>query len=405
MQPQMRTRAGQVVKLVTITALVLVSPSVAAAQTDTPVPRVTGLVWGGEAAATISARDDSGFFNYTDYEHDTLRQLRLRLMGELRLPGRVALLGEVRGQNRQVDAPVLFIRWQPWETRSLHLQAGRIPSVIGAFARRAYGADNLLAGVPLVYQYLTSLRPDALPASPDDVLRMRARGWRPSYPIGSTALAPGLPLVAFSRGDTGVQGQWTTAQWSLAGALTLGTAADPRIRNNNDGVSVSGRVAMVRPSGVTVGISVARGAWVGDAVASILQASDRRADAAQTLVGVDAEMARGHWIVRGEWWRSQFDVPTLSQSLVASASFLETRYRVRPRWQVAGRVDQLTFSTIRGAAGVATPWDAPVWRLEGVVGYRASRHLELRAGWQHNWRSAGRVRERSFPTLQALYWF
>jgi len=36
--------------------------------------------------------------------------------------------------------------------------------VIGAFARQAYGRDNLVIGTPLAYQYLTSLRPDALPA-------------------------------------------------------------------------------------------------------------------------------------------------------------------------------------------------------------------------------------------------
>ena len=82
----------------------------------------------------------------------------------------------------------------------------------GAFRRRSarshggeYGAGNPLIGYPLAYQYLTAVRPDALPASTDDVLRMRARGWRPSYPIGSLEVAPGLPLMTAFRWDTGVQ--------------------------------------------------------------------------------------------------------------------------------------------------------------------------------------------------------
>ena len=42
---------------------------------------------------------------------------------------------------------------------------------------------------------MTSIRTDAVAAGPAGLLSMRARGWRPSYPIGSQAVSPGLPLV------------------------------------------------------------------------------------------------------------------------------------------------------------------------------------------------------------------
>lgn len=389
--------------VVSVVAAALV-PATAFGQTDAPAPRLTGLVWGGEVSAAISRKDSAAFFNYTDYEHDTLRHVRLRLMAEAKLPGRVDLLAEVRSDNRTVDAPALFARWQPFGRVPFYVQAGRLPLVMGAFSRRAYGTENLMVGVPLVYQYLTSLRPDALPVTADDLLQMRARGWRPSFPLGSSSDAPGLPLVAFSRGDAGVQAQWSAPYWSAAAAVTLGTPADPRWRDNNDGVTVAGRLAATRPSGLTVGVSAARGRWVARSVEALVPAPTRQGST-QHLLGVDAELARGHWIVRGEWWRARFDVPTLTPALVASSAFVETRYRVRPRWQLAARVDHLTFSKISGQSGVATPWDAPVWRVEGVLGYRALRRLELRAGWQYDWREAGRVRERGFPTLQAVWWF
>jgi hypothetical protein len=331
--------------------------------------------------------------------------VRLRLMAELRLPGRVDLLGEVRAENESVDAPAAFLRWQPWAARPFHVQAGRIPMVIGAFARRAYGSDNLLAGAPLVYQYLTSLRPDALPRAEDDVLRMRARGWRPSYPIGSDSTAPGLPLITYSRGDTGAAGQWTADHWTVAAAVTLGTASDPRVRDNNGGFSVSGRLAAVRPSGLIVGVSAARGNWVDHDAQSLAPSAGVFRHNSQALVGIDAEFARGHWIVRGEGWRASFALPTLAQPLTAHAGFIEGRYRFRPRWQVAARADRLTFSDIAGTPGVPTPWDAPVWRVEGALGFRINRRLEMRAGWQHNWRTTSRTRTRGFPTLQGLFWF
>jgi len=46
-----------------------------------------------------------------------------------------------------------------------------------------------------------------------------------------------------------------------------------------------------------------------------------------------------------------------------------------------------------------------VTRVEAVVGFRVTRPIEIRAGWQHNWRDGGRVHERGYPALQVLYWF
>ena len=393
------------VRVLALAVAVMSLPALSFARQDPPAPRETGLIWGGEVAAAVSRRDNDAFFNYSDYENSTLRQFRVRLMLEQRLPARVDLLGEVRIENNVLTAPAVFVRWQPWAGRPLHIQAGRVPLTIGAFARRAYGSDNLVVGVPLVYQYLTSVRPDALPRTPDDVLRMRGRGWLPFYPLGSTDLAAGLPIVAYSRGDTGLQMQWTAATWTAAAAVTRGTAADPRVRDNNGGVTVSSRIAVVRPSGLTLGVSGSRGSWVGRNVTSLLTAAQQERSTSQTLAGIDAEFARGHWILRGEWWHSRFAVPTLTQTLSATGGFAEARYRFLPRWQVAARADRLTFSKLTGVTIAPMPWDAAVWRTEAVLGYRVSRRVDLRAGYQYNWRDGGRVRERGFPTLQALVWF
>ena len=103
----------------------------------------------------------------------------------------LSLVGELRTEDaNRVEASALYVRWRPWQERDFVVQAGKIPPVVGAFARRAYGRDNLVIGLPLAYQYLTSLRPDALPAAMSDVLRMRGRGWQPVLPIGSVDPAP-----------------------------------------------------------------------------------------------------------------------------------------------------------------------------------------------------------------------
>src|SRR5207245_10928660 len=127
-----------------------------------------------------------GFFNYTDYDHSALRMLRVDVMASLNAGDHFAFLGELRTENVEGLVPyALYVRIRPWTARHIDIQAGRVPPTFGAFARRAYATDNPLVGYPLAYQYLTSLRPDAIPWSADELLRMRGRGWLASFSIGN----------------------------------------------------------------------------------------------------------------------------------------------------------------------------------------------------------------------------
>jgi hypothetical protein len=380
---------------------------------DTPAtpPPMRHLVGGGEATVVAGPVDNEAFFNYTDYEHNELRIARVRLLGEWRVVSRFSILGEARTENGDgVQIPALYARWQPWSERNLTVQFGRIPPVIGGFGRRAYGRDNPVVGSPLGYQYLTSLRPDALPTNADDLLKMRGRGWQPSYPLGSQSVAPGLPVISSSRWDTGAEASWTTHTIDVAGAVTLGSPATPVVRDPSDGLMYSGRVAAHLPGAITLGFSAARGAWIDRSVMDLLPAHLHNMNS-ETVFGTDVEGGVGPWLVRAEWLHATFVLPFISVpdpgSLGTSSAFAEVRYRLFTRWQIAGRVDHLGFSDIVGTVngGAPTSWDAPVDRVEGVLGYRVLRNLEVRGGYQYNWRDGGRVHNRGYPTVLASIWF
>jgi hypothetical protein len=402
--------AGSLAASVVLALLLMCLASSAGAQTVRPESTTERSVRaGGDFSAIWGPRDDIAFFNYTDYEHNALRLARMRLSAEWRPQARVSFLGQLQTENDDsIETIAAYVRWRPWATRGFVVQAGRIPPVIGAYARRAYGHDNAVIGSPLAYQYLTSLRPDALPATSDDVLRMRGRGWQSVFPIGSAALRQGLPLVS-SRWDTGVQASWRGPVLELAGAVTMGAPAQPRLRATNDGRQWSGRTAFHLPSGLTAGVSGARGSWIDRGVLSFVPLDRRRS--AQTLVGADLEYGRGRWLVRAEWLRAVFAVPLAGGpapgvDLAAASAFADVRYRLHPRWQIGVRLDRLTFSRLQDTiSGDPVQWDAPVSRLETVVGFRVRRSIDLRAGWQHDWRAGGRVRQRGYPAVQALVWF
>ena len=394
-------------------AAMLAAAPAAAQLPDRPLSNASGtLVLSGEVSASISRQDNEAFFNYTDYDNNALRMARLRLTTAWRPHPQFSLVGEFRvGTSTGVEMAAWFARWRPVARWNLDIQAGRVPPVIGAFARRAYGRDNPLVGVPLAYQYLTSLRPDALPATVDDLLRMRARGWRPSFPIGSDAIAPGLPLVSASHWDTGIDAHWSSDRIDLAASLTRGAPARPVVRETNSGLQWAGRAAVMLPLGLTLGLSGARGQWIDQHVLDLRPIASG-VTTTQSVIGADASLETGHLILRGEYMHVAFGLPvanvtTFTTPVTSNAGFIEGRYRFLARWQIAARVERLTFSQVQGTlfAGVPTPWDAPVTRVEGATGLRVTPTIELRAGYQYNWRDAGRVPKLGVPTFQLLYWF
>jgi hypothetical protein len=402
----------------TVLLLVVFAPPAGARAQILPTGPITtahGTVTvGGEVTATMGSRDNIAFFNYTDYEHNALRMFRVSLSGMWRPTGQLAFLTELRSEDAQRVIPyALYVRVRPWKDHALDIQAGRIPPVFGAFARRSYGADNALIGYPLAYQYLTSIRPDAVPFTADDLLAMRARGWRASYPIGVTAPGPGMPLVSAYRWDTGLQARVAAGQLEGAIALTNGTLSNPRVDDDNRGRQVSARVAWKPVVGLVVGASAARGAFLTTTLENVVASLSTRQVHTQRALGLDAEYSRAYWIVRGELIESRWDLPALAPPLIAGpvwarAGFIETRYRFTPRFFAAARADRLTFSLVRGQrrfAGRPTPWDAPVTRIEAGGGVYLQPNLTARLVAQRNWREAGLVRVRTFVSGQLSFWF
>jgi hypothetical protein len=374
-----------------------------------PITAADGrVVVGAEITATV-ASDDPGFFNYTDYEYSALRNVRAGLTAEVRATRRLQFLGELRVDHGDHLQPfALYVRIRPWPERRFDVQAGRIPATFGAFGRGSYGTANLLIGTPLAYQYLTSLRPDALPAHADDLLNMRGRGWLSTFPRGVATPDRGLPIINTVRSDTGVQIHGVNGMFEWTGAVTTGSLSNPRVRDDNDGRQVAGRVVARPVASLALGASLARGAYVSSVVEDSV--SELRAeDGTQRAVGIDAEFSAGRFLARGEIIHSEWRLPhaldgTPDRNLGARSVLVEARYRILPGVQIAGRAERLTFGRLQ-LAGIDEPWEAPVNRIELGGSYAIIRNVILKGSWQHNSRNGGRVREDGLLATQLVYWF
>ncbi len=322
---------------------------------------------------------------------------------------RLTLLGEIRTENAGALQPyAAYVRIRPWSTRAFDVQVGRVPPTFGAFARPTYPADNILIGYPLAYQYLTSLRPDALPANADELLRMRARGWRSNFSVGNPAEDRGLALVSAFRWDTGVQVHGASEFIDGTAAVTTGTLGNPLVGDDNAGKQVAGRIALRPATGLVVGLSAARGPFLTRG------ASERAGDAGgagrftQSGWGADLEYSRDYYLVRFETIVSDWRLPIVSAPAVdlplrAVATLVEGRYRSAPV-SMRRHAWIISASARSPAPRAAIEWDAPVTRVELGAGLSLQRNLLLKLTFQHNSRADGRVTSARIGAAQLVFW-
>jgi hypothetical protein len=364
--------------------------------------------------------DDLGFFNYTDYERSLLRLMRIDVAAEVKATDWVSLLAEVRSENAlpkdpdfptPVRAYAFYVRVKPWSGRDFDVQVGRVPPTFGAFARRTYASDNFLIGYPLAYQYLTSLRADALPASAEELLRMRGRGWESSFSVGDLEPKAGLPLVNALHWDTGLQVHTgsPTSRIEATASLTNGTLANPLLREDNGGRQFGARVEVHPAAGLHVGVSGASGPFVTRSASVSAGTGGMTSRFTQTAYGADVEYSRGYYVLRAETVLSEWRLPIVGDPnrewpLRALATSVEGRYKIRPGLYAAARADHLGFSEITAGA-IRTPWEAPVTRLEVGGGYALQRNVLLKLSFQRNTRRGGRERDLNLTSAQIVYWF
>jgi hypothetical protein len=405
------TRARFAILVASVAAVGSATPAaVAQDASGTGYPAAPARWWSlaGEVSGTV-APEDHGFFNDTSYENNALRLARFSLSAALRPRARVSLLAEVRSDNAdEPRAYALFVRARPSARLPLDVQAGLVPPVFGAYPRQRYARDSPFVATPLAYQYLTTLRPDAVPGHANDLLRVRGSGWLLRFPLGQREAAPGLPIVDGLRYDTGVQARYGGGTVEALASLTRGSLSRPRVRDDNDGLAFSSRLAWRPRPSLALGLSQSRGEWLSRDAQAVL-APLGRASAHQTAWGADLEASAGYWLVRGEavWsaWSGLPVGPAASFTTVrALALTTEGRYRFAAGLNAGARAEHVGFSSITGTAG-SQAWEAPVTRLEVGLSYAPVRHLTVKAGYQRNWRSGGRVRRSGLWAAQVLAWF
>jgi hypothetical protein len=256
-----------------VVLLGIVAPSAADAQT-----RFSGQV---DLVGTVNR--DSVDINTALRGDSPYNPVRMRLFVQSWLNDRIGVFGEllldVDSDPRLNGAYVVVneLAGQPW----LNARLGLSPSIVGSFGLRStYFNANPLIGVPLLWQYRTSLAADGSST--------------PLGLIGSAGDAPGAgtPLLYDSC--------WSI-QWELLGelgpleysvGLTPGSLSNPIKSRAVGGSQWLGRVGVAPLTGLRVGVSGAHGPWLTDPTPDglgQLPYPDDPGDFDQSALGADIE--------------------------------------------------------------------------------------------------------------------
>jgi hypothetical protein len=321
-------------------------------------------------------------FNRGDTPFDAYR---LRLFVEGAVTDRVQVYTQILfADAASARALGAYVMGDPWEGLDLHFIVGEIPWIIGTFSGRSYSDKNPLVGLPMMYQYHTTLRSDQVIAGPDAILAVAGSG-----NAGVNYVSGGRPFrgmtVAYDQcWDYGVAFQGSARPMEFAVGFVNGVPGHPNAaRDENGGKTVLGRAGFVPTAGARIGISGAYGPYLSDDFAGSLPTGRRAEDYHQVLAMADCEWSIAHLTLRGEGYSNAWETPRLGD-LRVSGFYVEGKYTLPAGFYLAGRHEIMRFGDLADSTGTARPWDADWNRSEVGAGYRIARGALAKIVYQTN---------------------
>jgi hypothetical protein len=282
-------------------------------------------VWGTNDGSPTLTRDEG--------DTGPVGRLRVWTAGDI-APG---LQGMVRGsvdggaasghEGTDTTLELAFARYTvPGKVRMV-IEAGRIVTPIGDFAKRYLSSSNPLVGQPEAYAI----------HYPDGV---KVSGWLGSFDY--TLAYVNQPLTgARYNSDAG-----------RAFRPAIGAGYTPF-------------------TGFRVGAYATQGPYLGYDSDPFLPAGTTWRDYDEKTAGLDTQFSHGYFELHGEMTRSHYEIPTLGDTGHAWVWYVEPKYTFTPRFFTAVRFERNDYQFVMPLAG--TSWfdaDVSVCDVELGVGYR-----------------------------------
>ena len=320
-----------------------------------------------------------------------------RLTGHLQLqldrgfdPGRKRR-GDVRFDEYYVQANVI-------DAARMQLRVGKFATAFGGWVNRHRSSDNPLISAPVAYEDMTTITDQVLPGTVGGFVNRRNIAeikhawvpvvWGPSYATGASVSG------GFSDFDlvVEVKNAAISSRPETWDAVAEGFTSDP---------TMTGRLAWHPRPEWTLGMSHSRGPYLQDTTRRLLPADKDVNDFDQTTTAIDLTFERRQLQLWAEIMCSSFEVPRVGDAELLTA-FVEVRYKIAPRWWLAGRWNRSIFDEVRNST---RSWDRHLTRIDVGLGFRQDANLLFKLEYNRGQQSGGDVNGRDQVAVQAVLAF
>ncbi len=259
-----------------------------------------------------------------------------------------------------------------------NFMVGKIPNLFGNFAKREFSDVNPLIGQPLMRQYRTSLDWNNLWNNQEQLILKRKRlQHNGNLPIH--VLSGATPTVYDARWDFGIElfGNISMVEYQVA--VTEGSVSNPEA-DKNKGKQFLGRIGLNPYAGLKFGVSYANNPYLSWADEQrLLENGKGKGEYRQKAYGADVEASYRYLIVFSEFVRSTWDATVDEGSLSNWSWYIDAKYKIHPKFYIAGRYDMMNFSEIMDpATGKKDRWDYNVKRYEAGMGFRITTDASIK---------------------------
>lgn len=278
------------------------------------------------------------------------------------------------------------------------LRVGKFATAFGGWVERHLSWDNPLITAPAIYEDMLPITDQAAPADaaafaarrdvPENKPAWVPMVWGPSYATGAS-LSAGTPAVTltFEVKNSALSSRPET--WDV---VSGGFETDP---------TFTGRLGWRPGAAWNVGASASHGPYLQPSAGSTLPQGRKVDGAEQTTLGLDITYELHRLQLWGEVVKASFDVPRVGRVDAVSA-FAEGRYKLAPRWWLAGRLNHSRFDE---APGSDEDWDRDLSRLDMGIGFRQSAHLQVKAEYSVGDQAGTDTNGNQLFALQMVLWF
>ncbi|MFY0685406.1 MAG: hypothetical protein JXR20_12715 [Balneola sp.] len=294
--------------------------------------------------------------------------------------------------NGDLNSPRIALANITWSNpdNDYLLRLGRIISPFGFYAKRQISTDRVFVNHPLGYTYFTNIS-DKRGFWPQAGNNLNAE-----YQVGDL----GLPTLYFGGYTTGIGTTWEIKQDQLFldAAVTNGTPISISDRSTSPNIAGITRLEIIPSIYWSQGISLSYGSFMqADAINENERENNNFQKFTQLLIGTDTKLAFTYFEIVGEAIFSRWNVPRNDgSSFERNTNGVLTEYQVSnfsgnidikyepPLFTggfIAFRTEGLYFMETTDSNGNTLKWDNDVSRITGVLGYKLSRNILMKASF------------------------